>query len=122
MRGGRLFLTVRRVLQFQALTMVVVSALALLAGGAAEARSALLGGLVGFLPNAYFAAKFGRSDPGKSAKEVVRTFYLGESIKLIITALLFILVFQLPGIVFMPLFIGFLSVIMVFWFALLLPN
>lgn len=122
MRGGRLFLTVRRVLQFQALTMVVVSALALLAGGAAEARSALLGGLVGFLPNAYFAAKFGRSDPGKSAKEVVRTFYLGESIKLIITALLFIFVFQLPGIVFMPLFIGFLSVIMVFWFALLLPN
>lgn len=122
MRGGRLFLTVRRVLQFQALTMVVVSALALLAGGAAEARSALLGGLVGFLPNAYFAVKFGRSDPGKSAKEVVRTFYLGESIKLIITALLFIFVFQLPGIVFMPLFIGFLSVIMVFWFALLLPN
>jgi len=102
--------------------MLVVSALALVVGGVAQARSALLGGLVGFLPNAYFAVKFGRSDPRKSAKEVVRTFYLGESIKLIITALLFLFVFQLPGIVFMPLFIGFLSVIMVFWFALLLPN
>ncbi|MBS1211483.1 MAG: putative synthase protein, partial [Proteobacteria bacterium] len=87
-----------------------------------EAKSALLGGLVGFLPNAYFAVRFGRRDPTKTAKDVVRSFYLGESVKLLFTALLFVLVFQLPGILFMPLIIGFVSVIMVFWFALLLRS
>ena len=122
MSGGRLFLAVRRVLQLQALTILVISALALVLGGMQQARSALLGGLVGFLPNAYFAVQFGRQAPSRTAKEVVRTFYLGESIKLIITALLFVLVFQLPGILFMPLFTGFVAVIMVFWFALLLRN
>jgi ATP synthase protein I len=122
MSGGRLFLAVRRVLQLQALTIVVISALVLVLGGMEQARSALLGGLVGFLPNAYFAVQFGRQAPRRTAKEVVRAFYLGESIKLIITALLFVLVFQLPGILFMPLFIGFISVIMIFWFALLLGN
>jgi ATP synthase protein I len=122
MSGGSLFLAVRRVLQLQALTMLAVSTLALMFGDMGQARSAMLGGLVGFLPNAYFAFKFGRADPRRTAKEVVRTFYLGESLKLIITALLFVLVFQLSGILFMPLFIGFASVIMVFWFALLLPN
>ncbi|HUL13975.1 MAG TPA: ATP synthase subunit I [Methylococcaceae bacterium] len=122
MSGRSLFLAVRRVLQLQALTILAVSTLTLLLGGMEQARSALLGGLVGFLPNAYFAFKFGRSDPRRTAREVVRTFYLGESIKLIITALLFVFVFQLPGILFMPLFIGFVSVIMVFWFALLLGN
>ncbi|MDD5034981.1 MAG: ATP synthase subunit I, partial [Methylococcaceae bacterium] len=84
--------------------------------------SALLGGLIGFLPNVYFGMKFGRKDPSKSADEVVGAFYLGETIKLIVTALLFVLVFQLPGILFLPLFIGFGSVIAVFWFALLLRN
>ena len=122
MSGGSLFSVVRRVLQLQGLTILSVTGLAYVLGGTDAAKSALIGGLVGFVPNAYFAARFGRADPRKSAKEVVRTFYLGETIKLTITALLFFLVFQLPGILFLPLFIGYVSVLMVFWFALLLRN
>jgi ATP synthase protein I len=54
--------------------------------------------------------------------QVVRAFYLGETIKLLFTALLFIIVFQLPGIWPLPLFIAFGAVMAVFWFALLLRN
>lgn len=122
MSGSSLFLAVRRVLQIQMLTIIGIFAAAWGLAGFQEARSALIGGLVGFLPNAYFAVKFGRRDPSRTAKDVVKSFYLGETVKLIITALLFVIVFQLPGILFMPLFIGFISVIMVFWFALLLRN
>lgn len=119
--GGLLF-AVRRILYLQALTILVVSSLTLALTGTQGAKSALFGGLIGFLPNAYFAVKFGRLDPRKNAQQVVRSFYFGETIKLIITALLFVLVFQLPGILFMPLFAGFIAVIMVSWFALLLRN
>jgi ATP synthase protein I len=122
MSGTGLFVAVRHVLLIQALTIIGIFAVAYGLAGFQEAKSALLGGLVGFLPNAYFAFKFGRRDPTKTAQAVVKAFYLGETVKLTITALLFVIVFQLPGILFMPLFIGFVAVIMVFWFALLLRN
>jgi len=84
--------------------------------------SALLGGLIGFLPNVFFAIIFGRKDPRKSASQVARAFYFGEAVKLILTALLFVAVFQLPGILPLPLFATFVVVIMVFWVVLLLGN
>ena len=117
-----LFRVVRRVLQLQLLTILLAFALAWTLGGRDQGVSALLGGLIAFLPNALFAFVFGRKDPRKSASQVVRAFYFGESIKLIFTALLFVIVFQLPGIWPLPLFASFGAVMMVFWFALLLRS
>ena len=122
MGEASLFVAVRRILLFQAMTVAAISAVALVLIGLAEAQSVLAGGIAGFLPNLFFAAKFGRHDPKKSAQEVVRAFYVGEALKLVLTGVLFVLIFQIPGISFMPLFIGFVSVIMVFWFALLLRG
>jgi ATP synthase protein I len=95
---------------------------AFLIGDSLDARSALFGGLTAFLPNLYFAAKFGFSDANRTAKQVIRTFYLGETIKLTLTAVMFFIVFQLPDIRFIPLFTAFTSVLMVFWFALLVRG
>ena len=120
MGGSSLFFAARRVIQLQALTIVATSGLAWVLIGLTEAKSVMLGGMVAFLPNMYFAIKFGRHNPKWSAKEIVNAFYVGEAIKLALTALLFVFVFQIPGISMMPLFIGFIAVIMVFWIALLL--
>jgi len=120
--GVSLFKVVRRVLQLQLLTILSAFALAWALGGRGQGVSALLGGLIAFLPNALFAFVFGRKDPSKSANQVVRAFYFGETIKLISTALLFIIVFQLPGIWPLPLLATFGAVMLVFWFALLLRN
>jgi len=120
--GVGLFKAVRRVLQLQLLTTLLACAIAWAIGGRGQGVSALLGGLIGFLPNVFFAIIFGRKDPRKSASQVARAFYFGEAVKLILTALLFVAVFQLPGILPLPLFATFVVVIMVFWVVLLLGN
>ncbi|QSA96085.1 ATP synthase subunit I [Methylococcus sp. EFPC2] len=106
----------------QLLLALAVAVVAWMLGGGTSALSALLGSLVAFLPNLYFAIAFGRKDPTKTARQVVRAFYLGEAAKLAGTALLFVLIFQLPGLAYPALFAGFVSVIAVFWLALLLKN
>jgi ATP synthase protein I len=78
--------------------------------------------MTAFLPNLYFAFKFGYSKPDRTVHEIVKTFYVGETIKLIITAVLFFLIFQLPDIRFLPLFTSFALVLTVFWFALLVRG
>ena len=120
--GASLFREVRRLLQCQVLVIVLAGILAYVLGGRDSMVSALLGGLVGFLPNAFFAIQFGRKDPSKTANQVVKAFYYGETIKILFTTLLFVIVFQLPGILAMPLFIAFGAVMAVFWFSLLLRN
>lgn len=115
------FFAVGKVLLIQAGMLMVVPAIMLVFFGLLEARSALLGGLIGFVPNLYFAYRISAAR-GKSAKQIVRSLYAGESVKIMITAGLFVIVFQIPNILFLPLFLGFLSVLLVFWFALLFSE
>lgn len=104
-------------MQLLAVALITLAVWAL--WGWIPARSAFLGGMTAFLPNAYFAVKFGSPDSTRTAKDIVKRFYYGETIKLITTAVLFIFIFQLPDIMFAPLFTGFGAVLAVFWFALL---
>jgi ATP synthase protein I len=106
----------------QLLTIGIVTIGAWFFWGYPGARSAFLGGLTAFLPNAYFAAKMGLRDEARTAQQILRSFYLGETIKLTLTAVLFFFIFQLPDILFKPLFAGFGSVLAVFWFALLIRG
>jgi ATP synthase protein I len=120
--GVGLFNVVRRVLQLQLLTILFAFAITWGISDREHGVSALLGGFIGFAPNVLFAFIFGRRDPRKSAHQVVSAFYFGEISKLILTALLFVIVFQLPGIWPLPLLATFGAVMMVFWFALLLRS
>ncbi|MGR9072137.1 MAG: ATP synthase subunit I [Gammaproteobacteria bacterium] len=111
--------TVSKILVLQILAICIVSSGFFLMGSWRQFVSSALGGLVGFLPNIYFALRV-TSAPVSDAKKVVRSFYAGETGKLLLTALLFYLVFQLPGIELLPLLAGFAAVLSVFWFALLM--
>lgn len=99
-----------------------VTLIFLLINGWPGAKSALFGGMIAFIPNLYFAIKFGRRDTNPNMKQVVNSFYTGEAIKLTLTAVLFSIVFQLPGIQYLALFCGFGSVLTAFWFALLMRG
>jgi ATP synthase protein I len=81
--------------------------------------SPALGGLVALMPNVYFAYRIYLAK-GKSAMQVVRTFYLAEFVKICLTIALFCVVYQIPGINFLTLFIGYVAVLSVHWFALIL--
>ena len=55
--------------------------------------SVFLGGMVSALPNAYFAIKAFRYSGARQMPLVIKSFYAGESGKMIITAVLFALIF-----------------------------
>lgn len=109
---------VSRVLVIQAAVLLALSSAAMILFGWLVARSVLLGGLIAFIPNAYFALRISRSR-GKTPQQIVRRFYVGEVIKLILTAALFFLVLQIPDIQVLPLFLGFITVLGGFWITLL---
>ncbi len=81
-----------RVVLFQTLILAVVSVLCL-AKGLIAFYSALVGGLVFIIPNGYFAYKVFAYSGAQAARKIVQSFYKGEAVKLILTAVLFTVVF-----------------------------
>ncbi|WKJ90645.1 ATP synthase subunit I [Methylomonas montana] len=111
------FSTVRKVVFGQVLMAALVASGFLLIGGWKNAVSPMLGGVVALLPNLYFAYKvYLAKDSG--AQGIVNAFYAGETVKLILTVALFVIVLQIPSVDFLTLLVGYIAVLSVFWFAL----
>lgn len=111
--------TVSKILSYQFLVALLISAGFALIYGRQQGLSSALGGLAAFVPNAYFALRIFKSS-GKPARKILNAFYAGESGKLILTAALFIMIFKVPNLQILPLFVGYMSALSVFWFALLM--
>ncbi|MFZ2405414.1 MAG: ATP synthase subunit I [Methylobacter sp.] len=111
--------TVSKIISYQILMIMLMTAGFALAGGRPYALSAALGGAAAFIPNLYFALRVYRS-AGQEARKIVRSFYAGESGKLLLTAALFFMIFQLPNIEILPLLSVYVAALSVFWFALLM--
>jgi len=90
------------------------------AAGTVAAYSALLGGLICVIPNAWFAGRLLRkSGPGDS-RAFLSAAYVGEAGKLIITAALFALVFSQVRPLHAPaLFVAFVACLMTNWIGLI---
>lgn len=91
--------------------------LSLFFSGTKGALSAMLGGLVCMLPNAYFAIKLFQYHGANAAKKIMTGFYRGEVMKILLTALLFSMTFWLVKIVPVVFFSAFIVAQMMFWFA-----
>ena len=72
--------------------------------GVTTATSALTGGVIGVVPNIIFAYKAIKYAGAKSSKLVVESFFSGVKIKMIVTALLFAMVFKTLSILPLPFF------------------
>jgi len=90
-------------------------------GNELSAKSAFYGGIAALIPNVYFARKVSQHKGGE-AKKVVRSFYAGESGKLIMTAILFAIIFQDPKLDVIAMLTVYMSALTVFWFALLIRK
>ncbi len=110
--------TVAKILGYQVLIIVAVS-LGFAVGGWQKAYSSALGGLVAFIPNLYFALRVSKS-AGQEPRKILTSFYTGESVKLLLTAALFLMIFQIPSLEILPLLAGYVATLSVFWFALLM--
>ncbi|MCH9699211.1 MAG: ATP synthase subunit I [Gammaproteobacteria bacterium] len=109
---------IRHVLLLQVSVALLFPVVWLMAGRILDAKSALIGGVVAVLPNLIFAVKLIRSI-GQPHKQIEKTLYWGEFLKLVTTGLLFGLVILYIEISFLPLLLGFAAVLSVFWFSLL---
>jgi ATP synthase protein I len=116
---GRKYSTVSKILSYQILIILIITAGFAFAGGWQQGLSSALGGVAAFIPNLYFALRTVRSS-GKAARKIVNSFYAGESGKLLLTAALFIMIFKIPHIEILPLLAGYMAALSVFWFALLM--
>lgn len=79
--------------------------------------SALAGGAIAVLPNFVFATLAFSHTGASSAGKVMKTFYWGEALKLLLTIAMFSLVFINLKVVFMPLFVCYISALIVHWTA-----
>ncbi len=82
-------------LLLQVVVSLVLTAAGALLGGVVVAMSALLGGMTAVIPNAFLAARLMKPRARDSATAVMRSAWIGVIGKLLITALLFGVIFAL---------------------------
>ena len=89
--GNRLLrrLPVGSVLMVQLLGGLLLAALVWLWAGDQAGLSAAIGVLIAWLPNLYLAWWLFRYSGARAARAIVRSFYVGEAGKLVLTGLLF---------------------------------
>lgn len=112
----------RRLLLIQLGVTILITLIALVAKNATAAISAVAGGLVCIVPNAYFAIKLFRHTGARAAKQIVNGFYKGEALKLMLSIALFAIVFKFLKTNPLVFFVAYIAAQMVFWFAPLIVD
>jgi ATP synthase protein I len=97
--------------------VVLLSVFFAVACNAQSAYSALLGGLVCIIPNAFFAVKLFKYQGARAAKQIVNSFYKGEALKIVLSIFLFTVVFIGCKITPLAFFVSYILVLMTHWFA-----
>ena len=79
--------------------------------------AALAGGMVAAVPNFVFVTLAFSTSGASQADKVLKSFYRGEAVKLLLTIVLFSLIFSQLSMAFMPVFVGYVVTLMVHWTA-----
>ena len=107
----------------QACVSFVVAAVAWVWAGQIAGMSAMLGGVTAVVPNAFLAARLLQPSRDESAKAMMRSAWLGEIGKLLLTALLFGVIFGfVRPIQPLAVFAGFIAAQLVVFGGLLVGN
>jgi ATP synthase protein I len=101
--------------------VILVAVLLYLIGSKTAGISTVLGGLVWFIPNLYFAYKvFPNTKAALTPQRIVRNFYRAEVIKLLLSALIFIVILKTFIVAMLPFLAGYAIAQITFWLASLL--
>jgi len=115
-QAGERLRVIKLILFGQFLAMILVGACGFLVVGPLSGQSALLGGLIAWLPNTYFALRAFRYRGARAAQKIVRSFYAGAFGKMILTMAMFAIVFiKVKPLSALALFIGFALVQTMNW-------
>ena len=108
-----------RIVLYQAGATLLMAAVFLLLSGFRGGYSALLGGTIGVVASLYMAAWFFRGGESATPRQIMRSIYIGEFVKLVVTVAMFVAVFVWVTIAALPLFAGYAATFLMYWVALL---
>jgi ATP synthase protein I len=100
---------------FQLAVAFCLGVLIWLLWGFRAGASVWVGGLTCAIPHLYFARRFFNATGALATKQIVRGMYRAEMIKLLLTGLLFMVVFKFLPIDILAFFVGFIVVQLTAW-------
>jgi len=107
-----------RVAALQLVVAATISLVLLWFSGAATATAAVAGGLIAAVGTLYFG-RWLANTAGRPPREFARAFFVGEGLKIVLTAALFWVAVALLTAAPAPLFLTYAATLMVYWLALL---
>ena len=82
------------------------------------AYSAAVGGGISIIATLYFARQVFSLGVGASPAKIAQRFYIGEAIKLVLTAVLFGIAILALQVSFLPLFLTYMATLLAYWLVL----
>ncbi len=113
--GGRI---TRSLLVIQAAAMLVATGIAYAAGGTDVALAAAAGGVIGMAGMLYFSLRLFAAAPGSPARQVLRAFYTGAALKIVLTVVLLAVAIAVLELAFLPLLGGYAATLLAYWMIL----
>lgn len=114
----KLFATGIKLIILQLILLLIVSLLFGIFDAWYNIPSVILGGSAWVIPSWYFVVKVGKKDHGHSASAIIKSFAIGEGIKLLLSIILIIAIILLIPIVTIAFLSGYIAAITA---ALVLP-
>lgn len=115
-------LTITRVLTWQLGTALVIAAALALFADQRAAFAAVVGGVIGVVPNCYLAGRMLRRRRSATAEETLRAIYIGEFLKIAFTIALFVIAIKLLNVSFGIVLATYVATVAVNWVALLFVD
>lgn len=106
-----------RIVLLQLTGVAAISLLSLILAGKTSGFSALLGGLAYGLPNLVFVWRVFKFSGASQMVQFMAAFFIGEMLKLALSAILFLLIVKYLPISLLSVLVGYIAGIVSFWIA-----
>lgn len=106
-----------KIVYWQLILIIVLAGALFLFQGTQSGVSTLLGGLAYWIPTLLFVWRVFARGGARAAKQFLLLFVAGESIKLILSGILFVLIIKYMPIKLLSVLIGFVGAVIAFWIA-----
>ena len=107
-----------KILVIQLVITLLAAAAGLLFSSADAAYSAGVGGGISVIVTVYFANQVFSAAAGASAVEIAKRFYIGEAVKIALTAVLFFIAIRWLDVSFLPLVLTYAATLLAYWLVL----
>ena len=110
--------TITKIITVQSVFTVLAALIAIAIADAEAAFSAFVGGMISIIATGYFASRVFSVEIGAPAAEIAKAFYVGETVKMLLTAVLFVIAIVLLKITFLPAFLTYAATLLAYWLIL----